>query len=116
MAPCRTTVACSFVISAHILSQGVVIDKKGNIVFADGRRIRRVIVKTGIIETIAGLYHINEWKPMDACQTELVNSPLQWPTDLAINPWDQSLYFLDGDEILQLRKDKLLSHKFCHQQ
>jgi len=38
-----------------------------------------------------------------------VKTTLQWPTSLAINPVDQSIYILDGDVIVQLSSQHVLS-------
>ena len=61
----------------------------------------------------SGTYKINEWQPQDECERSS-KWPLHWPTSLLIHPVDQSLYFLDGGEVLTLQSDKVLRHASCY--
>lgn len=57
---------------------------------------------------------VDEWKPLKQCQKAAKQSALQWPTSLTLNPFDQSLYFLDGDDVIQLKQDTLIHLKSCY--
>ena len=57
---------------------------------------------------------VDEWKPSKQCQKAAKQSALQWPTSLTLSPFDQSLYFLDGDEVIQLKEDTLIHLKSCY--
>ena len=81
--------------------------------FADGRRIRKVFRESGLIATIVGTYKINEWQPQDECERR-PEWPLHWPSTLAIHPFDQSLYFLDGGEVLTLKANKVIRNEACY--
>ena len=61
----------------------------------------------GIISTLAGnQFQRTTWKPLPCVGSILINEvQLNWPTDLAINPLDGSLHFIDDDMVLQLTKD-----------
>ena len=103
--------------SSRSYSKGLVVDTEGNTIFADGRRIRKVIQKNGTIITIAGQPSngLNEWQPQTECQKHALSSSLQWPTDLAINPSDQSLFIIDGGDLLLLKYEAaLLNLPICH--
>lgn len=85
----------------------MIVDLNGNLVFADGRRIRKVL-SNGTIITIAGTHQINEWEPPRECSRDARLTSLRWPTDLAFNPIDHSLYFLDGDDVLIWKPDGVI--------
>ena len=88
-------------------------DINGDVLFADGRRIRKVIRANGSVITVAGLHNINEWEPPTKCENLASKTALRWPTDLTINVLDQSLFFLDGDEVLQLKEGIIYRPQSC---
>lgn len=91
------------------------VDSLGNLIIADGRRIRKVLKSDGKIVNLAGSYKINEWQPQNRCSKSAKEAPLNWPTSLAINPHDQtSIYFVDGDEILMLRYGQIILPRACY--
>lgn len=86
----------------------MVVDFSGNVLFADGRRLRMVNAFNGSLITVAGTPLLNQWQPPDQCDSLAKTTSLRWPTDLTLNPIDQSVYFLDGEEILILKSDGIL--------
>lgn len=91
----------------------MIVDLKGNLVFADGRRIRKVL-RNGTIITIAGTHHINEWEPPRECSRHALATSLRWPTDLAYNPYDDSIYFLDGEDVFIWKTGVILRPLACY--
>ena len=78
---------------------------------ADGHRIRVVDLNTGLITTFAGKtsFHWGEEssgsKPVcsgSGWRTSLPDHEFDWPTDLSVNPVDESIYVLDNSRILSL--------------
>ena len=65
-------------------------------------------------ENPLGRPQINEWMPPNECQVEALSTSLQWPTDLAVNPIDESLYFLDGEEMLIYRQGMIYRQASCY--
>ena len=61
----------------------------------------------GVITTLAGhQHHRATWKPMPCAGSLPVEEvQLNWPTDLAINPLDGSLHFIDDDMVLEITAD-----------
>ena len=61
----------------------------------------------GIISTLAGhQHHRATWKPMPCTGSLPIDEvQLNWPTDIAINPLDDTLHFIDDDMVLQMTKD-----------
>ncbi|XP_048118438.1 teneurin-3 isoform X2 [Alosa alosa] len=82
--------------------KGIVVDKDGLIYFVDGTVIRKVD-KTGVISTVMGSNDLASSRPL-ACDAamDVHQVVLEWPTDLAINPVDNSLYVLDGNLVLRV--------------
>ena len=80
---------------------------------ADGHRIREVDLNSGVISTLAGKTSIN-WgedqtgsKPVCAgWKTPSHDHQFDWPTDMALNPIDNSIYVLDGGHIVSVSHDK----------
>uniref|UniRef100_A0A8W7P5S7 Tox-GHH domain-containing protein n=1 Tax=Anopheles coluzzii TaxID=1518534 RepID=A0A8W7P5S7_ANOCL len=73
---------------------------------ADGTNIRAVDPK-GTIHTLIGHHgHQNRWSPVP-CRgaARAMQVQLQWPTALALNPLDGSLYFVDDRLVLKLTSD-----------
>ena len=76
----------------------------------------------GIISTLAGhQHHRATWKPMPCVGSLAIDEvQLNWPTDIAINPLDDTLHFIDDDMVLQMTKDgrvKIVAGRplHCHQ-
>lgn len=74
--------------------------------FADGTNIR-MVDRDGIVTTVIGNHmHKSHWKPIPCEGTLNVEEVhLRWPTELAINPLDNSLHIIDDHMILQLAPD-----------
>ncbi|KAF7238046.1 Teneurin-3 [Varanus komodoensis] len=85
---------------------GVAIDKNGLIYFVDGTMIRKVD-QNGIISTLLGSNDLTSARPL-TCDTSMHISQvrLEWPTDLAINPMDNSIYVLDNNVVLQITENR----------
>ena len=78
----------------------------GILYFADGTNIR-MVDRDGIVNTIIGTHmHKSHWKSVP-CEGTLKQDEvhLRWPTDLAINPLDNSLHIIDDHIILKLTSD-----------
>ncbi|KAG8137058.1 hypothetical protein E2320_005600, partial [Naja naja] len=73
----------------------------GFIYFVDGTMIRRVD-QNGIISTVLGSNDLTSTRPL-SCDSVMDIS--QWPTDLAVNPMDNSLYVLDNNVVLQISEN-----------
>ncbi|CAG0924110.1 unnamed protein product, partial [Notodromas monacha] len=91
----------------HKEIQRLAISSSGLIYIADGTNIR-VVDPDGIIFTLIGDHsHKSHWKPMPCSGTDEVSQvTLRWPTELAVNPLDDSLYFIDDHLVLRITKDK----------
>ncbi|KAG8200277.1 hypothetical protein JTE90_021927 [Oedothorax gibbosus] len=89
--------------------KGLAISAYGEIYIADGTNIR-MVDRSGIIHTIIGdHYHKSHWKPFPCGRTVVLQQVhLRWPTELAINPLDNSLHILDDHIVLRLTPDKRL--------
>ncbi|XP_025831537.1 teneurin-m isoform X2 [Agrilus planipennis] len=85
--------------------KGVAVSANNVLYFADGTNIR--MVDNGVITTVIGNHmHKSHWKPIPCEGTlNLEEVHLRWPTELAINPLDNSLYIIDDHMILQLAPD-----------
>ena len=86
--------------------KGMAISADNKIFFADGTDIR-VIDEYGIISTVVGSHlHQGPWKPLACYGTlSLQDVTLRWPTDLAINPLDDTLHFIDDNIVMKLTVD-----------
>ncbi|XP_064481660.1 teneurin-m-like isoform X2 [Ornithodoros turicata] len=87
--------------------KGIAVSMNGELYIADGTNIR-MVDKNGIIHTLIGdHYHKSHWKPIPCAGTfSLTQVNLRWPTELAINPLDNSLHILDDHMVLRLTPDK----------
>ncbi|KAL3212092.1 hypothetical protein MRX96_008338 [Rhipicephalus microplus] len=87
--------------------KGIAISMHNEIFIADGTNIR-MVDKNGIIHTLIGdHYHKNHWKPIPCTGTfSLTQVNLRWPTELSINPLDNSLHILDDHMVLRVTPDK----------
>uniref|UniRef100_A0A8C7YU39 Teneurin transmembrane protein 3 n=1 Tax=Oryzias sinensis TaxID=183150 RepID=A0A8C7YU39_9TELE len=86
--------------------KGIAVDKNGLIYFVDGTMIRKVD-RNGIISTVLGSNDLTSARPL-TCDTSMHISQvrLEWPTDLAINPMDNSMYVLDNNVVLQITENR----------
>ena len=89
-----------------ICCSGIAVGPDGRVYIADGNNIR-VVDEFGIISTLVGHQnHRSTWKPLPCSgAVPLADVQLNWPTDLAINPLDGTLHFIDDSMVLSLTKD-----------
>ncbi|XP_055927054.1 teneurin-m-like isoform X4 [Argiope bruennichi] len=87
--------------------KGMAVAVDNTLYFADGANIR-IVDNQGIIHTLIGdHHHKKQWKPIPCSGTlKMEEVKLRWPTDLAINPLDGALYFIDDHMVLKLTHDK----------
>ncbi|XP_027387895.1 teneurin-4 isoform X5 [Bos indicus x Bos taurus] len=85
--------------------RGITVDKSGLIYFVDGTMIRR-IDQNGVISTLLGSNDLSSARPL-SCDSvmDISQVRLEWPTDLAVNPMDNSLYVLDNNVVLQISEN-----------
>ncbi|XP_036392112.1 teneurin-4 isoform X3 [Megalops cyprinoides] len=85
--------------------RGITVDKYGLIYFVDGTMIRR-IDQNGIISTLLGSNDLTSARPL-SCDSvmDISQVRLEWPTDLAVSPMDNSLYVLDNNVVLQISEN-----------
>ncbi|XP_059502567.1 teneurin-4 isoform X6 [Stegostoma tigrinum] len=85
--------------------RGIAVDKFGLIYFVDGTMIRR-IDQNGIISSVIGSNDLTSARPL-SCDSvmDISQVRLEWPTDLAVNPMDNSLYVLDNNVVLQISEN-----------
>ncbi|KOC67559.1 Teneurin-3 [Habropoda laboriosa] len=86
--------------------KGIAVSADNVLYFADGTNIR-MVDRDGIITTVIGNHmHKSHWKPIPCEGTLNVEEVhLRWPTELAINPLDNSLHMIDDHMVLQLAPD-----------
>ncbi|XP_061736850.1 teneurin-3 isoform X1 [Nerophis ophidion] len=86
--------------------KGIAVDKNGLIYFVDGTMIRKVD-RNGIISTVLGSNDLTSARPL-TCDTSMHirQVRLEWPTDLAISPMDNSIYVLDNNVVLQITENR----------
>uniref|UniRef100_A0A452HA49 Teneurin-1 n=1 Tax=Gopherus agassizii TaxID=38772 RepID=A0A452HA49_9SAUR len=86
--------------------RGITVDKYGFIYFVDGTMIRK-IDESGVITTVIGSNGLTSTQPL-SCDSgmDITQVRLEWPTDLAVNPIDNSLYVLDNNIVLQISETK----------
>ncbi|XP_028159380.1 teneurin-m isoform X2 [Ostrinia nubilalis] len=86
--------------------KGVAVSIDNVLYFADGTNIR-MVDRDGIITTVIGNHmHRAHWKPIPCEGTLSVEEVhLRWPTELVINPLDNSLHIIDDHMILQMAPD-----------
>nr|XP_057936892.1 teneurin-4 isoform X5 [Doryrhamphus excisus] len=85
--------------------RGITVDKYGIVFFVDGTMIRR-IDQNGIISTLLGFNDLTSARPL-SCDAvmDISQVRLEWPTDLAVSPLDNSLYVLDNNVVLQISEN-----------
>uniref|UniRef100_A0A673BQL3 Teneurin-2 n=1 Tax=Sphaeramia orbicularis TaxID=375764 RepID=A0A673BQL3_9TELE len=89
--------------------KGIAVDKNGLMYFVDATMIRKVD-QNGIISTLLGANDLTAVRPL-SCDTSMDVSQvrLEWPTDLAVNPMDNSLYVLENNVILRITENHQVS-------
>uniref|UniRef100_A0A6I8RDM9 Teneurin-1 n=1 Tax=Xenopus tropicalis TaxID=8364 RepID=A0A6I8RDM9_XENTR len=82
--------------------RGITVDGHGFVYFVDGTMIRKIDDR-GVISTIIGHNGLTSTQPL-SCDSgmDISRVRLEWPTDLAVNPMDNSLYVLDNNIVLQI--------------
>ncbi|XP_041079118.1 teneurin-2-like isoform X1 [Polyodon spathula] len=97
-------------VEATLMSpRGIAVDKNGLMYFVDATMIRKVD-QNGIISTLLGSNDLTAVRPL-SCDSSMDVSQvrLEWPTDLAINPMDNSLYVLENNVILRITENHQVS-------
>ncbi|KAJ3614554.1 hypothetical protein NHX12_018126 [Muraenolepis orangiensis] len=85
---------------------GIAVDKNGFIYFVDGTMIRKVD-RNGIVSTLLGSNDLTSARPLTCDSSMHIRQVrLEWPTDLAINPMDNSIYVLDNNVVLQITENR----------
>uniref|UniRef100_A0A672JS44 Teneurin-2 n=1 Tax=Salarias fasciatus TaxID=181472 RepID=A0A672JS44_SALFA len=89
--------------------KGIAVDKNGLMYFVDATMIRKVD-QNGIISTLLGANDLTAVRPL-SCDASMDVSQvrLEWPTDLAVNPMDNSLYVLENNVILRITENHQVS-------
>nr|XP_039266115.1 teneurin-3-like isoform X3 [Styela clava] len=82
--------------------RGLAVDKTGRVYFIDGTMIR-VVETSGTIQTFAGSNNMAASRPLP-CEGTISLSQLQFdfPTDLSINPYDDSIHVLDSNIVIKI--------------
>uniref|UniRef100_A0AAR5Q7H5 EGF-like domain-containing protein n=1 Tax=Dendroctonus ponderosae TaxID=77166 RepID=A0AAR5Q7H5_DENPD len=86
--------------------KGIAVSYDNVLYIADGTNIR-MVDRDGIVTTVIGNHmHKSHWKPLPCEGTlNIEEVHLRWPTELAINPLDNTLHIIDDHMILQLTTD-----------
>ncbi|TRY89046.1 hypothetical protein DNTS_022164, partial [Danionella cerebrum] len=89
--------------------KGIAVDKSGLIYFVDGTVIRKVD-QNGIISTLLGSNDLASARPLNCDSVmDIHQVSLEWPTDLAVSPMDNSLFVLDGSVVLRITEEGQVS-------
>ncbi|XP_030836336.1 teneurin-3-like isoform X2 [Strongylocentrotus purpuratus] len=93
-----------------IAPKGIAVGKDGTVYFVDGTVIRK-ITTDGTIHAFLGTPGIQGPLRLPQCRGTMAFSQvkLQFPTELAVNPLDDSVYVADDDIIIRLGQDKRAS-------
>ncbi|XP_022084804.1 teneurin-3-like isoform X2 [Acanthaster planci] len=89
--------------------KGIAVSRDGTIFFVDGTVVRKI--QDGVISTVVGSHTWVGPTRLPKCSDTMSfdQVKLQWPTDIAINPIDDSIYVTDETVILRLGNDGLAS-------
>ena len=99
-----------------VYPKGIAISADRKMYVADGTSVRVVDMRTGIINTLLGSPGTNSeaaaatssgpWKPL-SCSGSFTfdEAALRWPTDLAVNPLDDSLHLVDDNLVMKVTRD-----------
>ena len=92
-----------------IYPKGLAVSAMGAVYFADGTTIR-MMNERGIMSTLVSKHEQHRELLPIPCHgsTDLKEITLKWPVDMAINPLDDSVYFLDDSLILKLTGNRHL--------
>uniref|UniRef100_A0A8C9T954 Teneurin transmembrane protein 1 n=1 Tax=Scleropages formosus TaxID=113540 RepID=A0A8C9T954_SCLFO len=86
--------------------RGIAVDKRGLIYFVDGTMIKKIDEK-GVIKTIIGSNSLMSTQPLSCdAPMDIAQVRLEWPTDLAVNPMDNSLYILDNNIVIKVSESE----------
>ncbi|XP_073507214.1 teneurin-2 isoform X2 [Phyllobates terribilis] len=89
--------------------RGIAVDKNGLIYFVDATMIRKVD-PNGIISTLLGSNDLAAGRPLSCDSSmDITQVRMEWPTDLAVNPMDNSLYVLENNVILRITENHQVS-------
>ncbi|XP_056431083.1 teneurin-2 isoform X5 [Hyla sarda] len=89
--------------------RGIAIDKNGFIYFVDATMIRKVD-PNGLISTLLGSNDLAAGRPLSCDSSmDITQVRMEWPTDLAVNPMDNSLYVLENNVILRITENHQVS-------
>ncbi|XP_072518552.1 teneurin-2 isoform X4 [Salminus brasiliensis] len=97
-------------VEATLMSpRGIAVDKNGLMYFVDATMIRKVD-QNGIISTLIKTNDLTAVRPL-SCDSSMDVSQvrLEWPTDLAVNPMDNSLYVLENNVVLRITENHQVS-------
>ncbi|XP_038628396.1 teneurin-2 isoform X3 [Tachyglossus aculeatus] len=97
-------------VDATLMSpRGIAVDKNGLMYFVDATMIRKVD-QNGIISTLLGSNDLTAVRPLSCDSSmDVAQVRLEWPTDLAVNPMDNSLYVLENNVILRVTENHQVS-------
>ncbi|XP_042646449.1 teneurin-2 isoform X4 [Tyto alba] len=97
-------------VDATLMSpRGIAVDKYGLMYFVDATMIRKVD-QNGIISTLLGSNDLTAVRPLSCDSSmDVTQVRLEWPTDLAVNPMDNSLYVLENNVILRITENHQVS-------
>ncbi|XP_063059873.1 teneurin-2 [Engraulis encrasicolus] len=97
-------------VEATLMSpRGIAVDKKGLMYFVDATMIRKVD-QNGIISTLIKANDLTAVRPLSCdASMDISQVRLEWPTDLAVNPMDNSLYVLENNIILRITENHQVS-------
>ncbi|XP_072171357.1 teneurin-3-like [Diadema setosum] len=93
-----------------IAPKGIAVSKDGTVYLVDGTSIRK-ITTDGIIRSFLGTPGIQGPLRLPRCRGTMSfdQVKLQWPTEIAVNPLDDSVYVVDDDIIIRLGQDQRAS-------
>ncbi|XP_048671861.1 teneurin-2 isoform X11 [Marmota marmota marmota] len=97
-------------VDATLMSpRGIAVDKNGLMYFVDATMIRKVD-QNGIISTLLGSNDLTAVRPLSCDSSmDVAQVRLEWPTDLAVNPMDNSLYVLENNVVLRITENHQVS-------
>ena len=92
-----------------IYPKGLAVSAEGIVYFADGTTIRKMDER-GTVSTLISAHSQNsQWKPIPCEGTvNLKDISLKWPVDLAVNPLDNSVYFMDDNIVMKITENQHL--------
>ena len=90
-----------------IYPKGLAVSSQGDVYFADGTTVRMMEARTGHLVTLIKPHlQNNHWKPLPCEGTlSLEEATLRWPTELAVNPLDNSVHFIDDNIVMKVTEN-----------